>query len=457
MSGYLDDIVSCICHSTFDDLPESVVARSKEVMADTLAVIATGAQEEEVKALTQQIVRPGSSAVATLIGSGVRTESAKAALINGTAGTSLELDEGNQFARGQPAIHVVPAVLAMAEENDLSGSEVLNALIWGYEIGARIGISSRMRMSMHPHGTWGTVGAAVAVGKLMHYHEHAMKEMINVSSSLTLATSRRTMLEGGTVRNVYAGVSGYMGILAHHLVQSGFTGETDGLGSVFGSVVSETFSPEEMTKDLGKRFEIARNYFKRHACCRYNHSTVDAMSSVAAKMPGGRIQPERIAEVKVETYSLAAQLCDQNPQNTLAAKFSIPFAVATFIAHGHAGVSGFTPQAIDDPVVKTITQRVSVSEDPELTAMLPDHRPARVRVILTDGTVLEAEKFTNKGDPEDPYSPEELETKYFELAERVWNREVAGAIYADIMSLDELDNINQLTARMSPGVQDKEV
>ncbi|MBN1225700.1 MAG: hypothetical protein JXA79_01790, partial [Deltaproteobacteria bacterium] len=68
MSSYLDDIVSSICYSTFDDLSESVVLRSKEVLADTLAVIAAGAQEEDVKALTRHIVRPGSSTVATLIG-----------------------------------------------------------------------------------------------------------------------------------------------------------------------------------------------------------------------------------------------------------------------------------------------------------------------------------------------------------------------------------------------------
>jgi len=129
MSGYLDDIVSCICRSTFDELPESVVLRSKEVVADTLAVIAAGAEEEEVKALTRHIVHPGSSTVSTLIGSKLRTDSANAALINGIAGTSLELDEGNQFARGHPAIHVLPAVLAMAEENNLSGSEVLVFLL----------------------------------------------------------------------------------------------------------------------------------------------------------------------------------------------------------------------------------------------------------------------------------------------------------------------------------------
>ncbi len=448
MSDYLDQISAFICRCQFDDLPSVVVQRAHEVMADSLAVMAAGAQEEEIKALTQRTVVPGSKEVATLIGDEIRTEPSKAALINGTAGTFLELDEGNQFARGHPAIHVVPAALAVAEEMNLSGRELLTALVLGYEIGARIGIACKIRMSMHPHGTWGTVGAAVAVGKLMGYGEPAMREIINVSSSLGLATSRRTMLEGGLVRNVYAGVSGYMGILAHDLVQSGFTGEADGLQTVFGAVVSDTFVPEVMTEDLGSRFEIARNYFKRHACCRYNHATLDALGDIIAKRPGGRIRPDEVAKVEVRTYSLAAQLCDQDPQNTLAGKFSVPFAVATFIVQGSTGVESFTSRAIQDPAAKDLARRVTVSEDPELTAMMPDHRPSRVKVTLTDGTVLEAQALTNKGDTEDPYSPEELRAKYYELAERVWRRDVAEEIYADVMKLEEVDNVNQMTARM---------
>lgn len=449
MSDYLDKIVTYVCQSTFDDLPQNVVVRSKEVVADSLAVIAAGAQEEEVKALTDRIFESNTLRVATVIGAGLRTEPLKAGLINGTAGTFLELDEGNQYARGHPAIHVVPAVLAVAEEESLSGREILNALVLGYEIGARIGIACKIRMSMHPHGTWGTVGAAVAVGKLMGYNEQAMKELINVSSSLTLATSRRTMLEGGTVRNIYAGVSGYMGILAHHLVQSGFTGERDGLTTIFGSVASETFAPEEMTRDLGRRFEIARNYFKRHACCRYNHSTLDAMTTIAAEIPGGGIQPEKVAKVEVMTYSLAAQLSDQNPQNTLAAKFSIPFAVATFIVHGHAGINCFKPESLNNPVIRALAQKVSVIEDLNLTAMMPDRRPARVRLVLTDGKVLEAEAFVNKGDAEDPYSSEEKKGKYYELVGPIWGHELAEKLYNDVMSIEELNNINLLTEKLS--------
>ena len=448
MSDYIDEISAFICRCQFDDLSSIVIQRAGEVMADSLAVIGVGAQEEEARAMTERIVVPGGRQVATLIGADIRTQPLMAALINGTAGTFLELDEGNQFARGHAAIHVIPAALAKAEEMNLSGRELLTALILGYEIAARIGIACKIRMSMHPHGTWGTVGAAVAVGKLMGYEEKAMREIINVSSSLVLATSRRTMLEGGLVRNVYAGVSGYMGVLAHELVQSGFTGETDGLQTVFGTVVSDTFMPEKMTEDLGAGFEITRNYFKRHACCRYNHATLDTLGDIIAKAPGDGLKPDEVAKIEVKTYSLAAQLCDPNPQNTLAGKFSIPFAVATSVVNRSTGVESFTPQAIQNPVTRELAQRVIVSEDPEMTAMMPDHRPAKVKVTFTNGTVLEDQTLTNKGDFEDPYSPEELREKYYELAGLIWKREIAEAIYADAMNLEKLDNVNEMTARM---------
>jgi 2-methylcitrate dehydratase PrpD len=447
MTNYLDHIVSYVCRTSFDDLPQNVVLRAKEVLVDSLSVIAAGAQEDVVKALKERIVDPKARQVASLIGLGMRTEPSKAALINGTAGTFLELDEGNQFGRGHPGIHVIPAALAIAEDRRLSGRDLVTALVLGYEIGTRIGIACKIRMSMHPHGTWGTVGAAVAVAKLMGYGEAAMKEMINVSSSLGLATSRRTMLEGGTVRNVYSGVSNTMGILAHELVQSGFTGEADGLKTVYGSVVSDTFSPEVMTEDLGKRFEIARNYFKMHACCRYNHGTLDALEQILAQRP---LKADEIEAVDVETYSLAAQLCDQNPQNMLAAKFSIPFAVATLIVHGRTDVSCFNSEVVRNDAVQTLAKRVEVKEDPKLTAMMPARRPSKVKVTLKSGEKLEAEVTMNKGDFEDPYGPADLEKKYYSLADSVWGHAKAEQIRSQLMGVEKVKDINQVTALIAP-------
>lgn len=443
MPEYLDKISEFAAGLKFEDLPAQVVERSKYVIADSLAVIAAGAQEKEIDSLVESI--DPSSGPATLMGLGRKADALNGALINGIAGTFLELDEGNQFARGHPAIHVVPAALAMAEEKKLSGRDLIVALVAGYEIGARIGIAAKIRMSMHPHGTWGTVGAAVAAGRLAGLGKTAMREIINVSSSLGLTTSRQTMLQGGTVRNVYSGVSNHFGLLALKLVGSGFTGEADGLTTVYGSVISEVFDHEAMVEELGSRFEISRNYFKRHACCRYNHSALDAMEEIASRFEGGLIPAREVQRVEIETYSLAAQLCDQSPGNMLAAKFSIPFAVATYLVHGDTGVECFRSDKVGHPEIQALAKIVDVREDSGLTAMMPERRPSRVTVTMKDGSTQTAETFLNKGDFEAPYSASELEGKYFNLAEPVWGCKTAEALHTDLMRLEEVGDVNRLT------------
>ncbi len=448
MADYLDTVARFVADCRYEDLPQPAVERARTVMADTVAAIAAGAREPEVIALTTTMVEaaPGS---ATVIGAGVSAEPSTAAFLNGTAGTFLELDEGNQFSRGHPAIHAIPAALAYAEPRGLSGRDVLTAVVLGYEIGARIGIGAKIRMSMHPHGTWGTVGAAVTVAKLAGASAEQVREVINVASTLGLATSRQTMLQGGTVRNTFSGFSGKIGLMAWDMVRAGFTGERDGLSTIWGTVVSETWAPEEMTVELGIRWEIARNYFKRHACCRYNHGTLDALAEIVAQRPSG-LKPEDIASVRVETYSLAAQLSDRAPRNTLAGKFSVPFAVATTLVNGSSGVMSFVVDQLDRPEIRAIADRVEVIEDPTLTAMMPDHRPARVVVTLTDGTQLKAEAFTNRGDTEDPYDAAELRAKFFELAARVWTDSQAAQVHTAAMSFDSQPSITALTGTLAP-------
>ncbi len=445
MTEYLDRVSEFVAETRIQNLSDAAVDRAHRVFADTLAAIAAGAREPEVQGLRARIV-PDPGGPSSLIGTGLRTEPAKAAFLNGTAGTFLELDEGNQFSRGHPGIHALPAALAWGEAHGCSGADVLTAVVLGYEIGARIGIAAKILPTMHPHGTWGTVGSAVAVAKLAGAGPEQVREAINVASTLGLATSRQTMLQGGTVRNSFAGVSGQLGIMAWQMVESGMTGEADGLSTIWGTVISSEWKPEEMTRELGSRWEIARNYFKRHACCRYNHGALDALATIVERRGG--LSADEVARVTVETYSLAAQLSDTSPKNTLAGKFSVPFAIATTLINAGSGVESFTWDKVRDDRIQAFADKVNVVEDPKLTAMMPDFRPARVKVELLDGSVLEAETKTNRGDTEDPYDDQELDRKYAELSGLVWPDPVARSLYGDCFRLEELDDINALTRRL---------
>ena len=445
MPEYLDQVSHFVAKTDFGEFGNTVIEQAKKVVYDTLGVIAAGAQQREPMEMTKRLMPFSRHPSSTLIGRKKRIDPLNAALINGTAGTWLELDEGNQFARGHAGIHVVPAALAVGEERKVSGKAFLTALIIGYEIACRIGIASKLRMTMHPHGSWGTIGAAVAVGKLMNLNADQMKALINIASSMTLATSRKTMLEGGTVRNLYAGASGYMGILAYHLLKSGFTGEADGIGSVYGGVVSDSFNPSVMVEALGSRYEITRNYFKEYACCRYNHSSLDALYKIMSQQKGGRLDPKNIESVKVETYSLAAQLSSKAPENMLAGKFSVPFAIATTILHGHSGVESFLPDRIKRPEIKLLASRVEVEEEPEFTQMMPSRRPSRVTVRLRDGSTFSETVYISKGDIEDPYSTAELDAKFLSLTTPIYGKRRAKEILEKTRRMETFRNIRNYT------------
>jgi 2-methylcitrate dehydratase PrpD len=429
-SPWLEAWSGFAARTRFADLPAEVVQRTRLALLDSIGAIAAGSQEAEVQALASRMIAREGAGEAPVIGLPLAARAGTAAFLNGTAGTMLELDEGNQYARGHPAIHVVPALLA-APRGD--GAALLVALALGYELGARVGIASKLNVAMHPHGTWGTLGAAMGVAKLHGASADEMRAVINIASTLGLSTSRRTMLEGGTVRNTYAGVANMLGLTVWDLVRAGFEGERDGVATIFGHVAASDFRPEEMTAELGTRWEVARNYFKRHAACRYTHGALDALGQILAAT--GPLQPDQVRRIEVDTYVWAAQLDSPAAPNMLAAKFSIPFALATTIAHGAATVPAFRGPARENPAVIALAARVTVNEDPAMTAQLPGLRPARLRVRLADGSTHTAEVTTNRGDTEDPYTEAEVRAKFRELADPVYGVDRARSIEDAVMAL----------------------
>jgi len=442
MTNYLDTVAQFAANFNSAYIPDDVMDRTKLILVDSIGAIVGGAAEPEIRKLADRLCNKPSGAC-RVIGMQAMADPALAALLNGSAGTFLEMDEGNQFCKGHPGMHTIPACYAWAEESDVSGREFLAAIAIGYEVGARVGIATNLRPAMHPHGTWGAICAAVGVGRLAGFDVVKMMTLLNIASNMCLATSRPTMLEGGTVRNMYCGISGQLATLAYNLVEAGFTGEHDGIKNVFGRVVSDTFCTTTMTEQLGSRWEVSRNYFKLHSCCRFNHAALDAFDMIV-QGAGGIGDIENIARIDVATYSLAAELNDQSPVNTLAAKFSVPFAIATTLVNGTSKVTSFTWDAVENSQIQKLAKRVFVSEDPEMTAKLPQARPAKVIVTMRDGSVLKAGTDTNRGDWRDPYSKSELYEKYHSLTQRLWSRGDSDAVYQQIMELEQCTSLKPL-------------
>jgi len=442
-ADYLDRLAAFAAGTRFDALPASTVAAVKLVLLDTLgAIIAGGALPENARLADLAGARSRGGRCA-LLGHGAKADPFWAALANATAGVALEMDEGNRLGGGHPAIHVIPGALAVAEERGLDGRRLIEGIVAGYEIGSRLGGATTPRANVHSHGTWGTISTAVAVARLGDLDAAALREVINLAASMSPANTWTPALEGATIRNLYPGRSGFQGILAVDLHRAGFTALRDAPSDVYGTILAERFTPALAVEDLGERYRIEDNYFKFHACCRYNHYALDALADVRREHA---FSPDDVAAVQVLTIPFGLRMAEPNPPSMLAAKFSIPHAVAASLVLGHAGLAAFEPAAVGDPRIRDLARRVLVEADAEMGPRRTDYPTARVRVLLRDGRAFDATTTIVRGDALNPVSADLVVEKFLSLAAPVIGDERAHQAVDLVNKTETAENARDLTA-----------
>src|SRR5581483_10998807 len=288
---YLRDIARFICATRFEDLPAAVVDRAKRLIADLFGIVTAGNQSDELKALAARYLAHVEGGRSWVIGTPRRAPAREAGFLNGIASTWHDFDEGSTIAWSHPASQTIPAALAAAQALGVSGRELLTAVVVGYEACARVGMASKMRVTVHPHGTTGTIGSAVAIARMKGFDEARVRQAINIAATMAMTTNRQAMLDEATVRNVYSGHSALAGATAVDLVEAGFTGQRDGIGFTYGTVIADGFDPERYRNGLGRDWLILQGYFKLHPAGRYSHAAIDALEHALSKC-GGRIDPE---------------------------------------------------------------------------------------------------------------------------------------------------------------------
>lgn len=435
-------LAAFVSGTTFEDIPPEVIDRAKWVLRDTIGVILGGMTAPEVAAMADYATEH-ENGKATIFGHGGRVKPQWAALIHGTAGTTLEMDEGHAFARGHAAIHAVPPVLALTEAMGLDGKETLTAFILGYEVAARAGVATRLRKGVHPFGAWGVLGAAAIGARCKKLNAQDVAGVLEVAASYAIAPSFESAYQGANVRNTFAGMVNKAGLLAAELYSLGIRGEKGAIQTTFGHILGDSFDPNALVDHLGERYEIMRGYFKPYSACRYAHAAVDATFNILYEGP---VDLAALKAIEIETYDIAATLSEPKPQTPLAGRFSVPYTVAATLALGSAGPEAFTPDALSNPQILALATQTQISENPEFTAMTPAKRPARVTLHFSDGSQRSAMVTGSKGDPDQPMTPVELETKFHSLSDPVIGEQMASTVWENVRKLETLGNLRAITS-----------
>ena len=436
-----------VATTRLSDIPPDVIERGGLILADSIGCIAAGSMVSEMRGLVALQPAPGAGKpTATALGTGQRLAAPDAAFVNGAAGTWHDLDEGNLSTRTHAAIQIVPAILAECEARRLSGAALLEALILAYEVSARIWRATQSRLAVHPHGTYGPLAAAFALAKLRDDGADATARAVNIAATLGIASSRATLSDGATVRNIYSGHSGRAGYEALALRDTGFTGEADAVASIFGNLYGSAFAPEVATAELGSTWWIRRNYFKRFAAGRYTHGALDLVEELGKR--GADLAPEAIERIDIRTYFMAATMKQQTVRTPFGCRFSIPMLVAQRIVHGAVPLTDDCMRAFSDRRVIELAQRVFVSEDQAATNAYPDRQPTQMTLTLRDGPTHTISGERILGESDHPLPREALETKFVELAEPAWGARAPG-IWKDLGGIRDVPDVGSMIATWS--------
>ncbi len=418
------------CHGLDSrELSAEVADRTKYMLLDYLGVAIAGSLADSSQPIHKMLARTAPTGPCTVIGASARTTPEAAALANGAAAHSVELDDTHQAGSIHPGVVMFSTAIALSEIHpEIDFAQFVSAIVAGYEVATRLAIAVQPKyhyeLGFHPTSTCGVFGAAVTAAKLLRLSEEQMLSAVGIAGSMA-AGSLEFLADGTWTKRLHPGLAAQNGILAANLAAEGFRGPTTILEGRDGflSGYSRKAIPELVTKDLGKDFEIMRTSIKPHACCRYIQSPIDGLIELATAHD---IHPEQVERVEVAVleagWSLVCEPRERkySPSNAVDAQFSVPFGAAVALTYRAAGLDQFSEQNIRSPQIRSLMGKVVMVKDSRIEKNFPVQWPAIVKVHLTDGKQFEKFVQFPKGDPENPLTWQELSAKFHSLAVRVF-------------------------------------
>jgi 2-methylcitrate dehydratase PrpD len=360
-----------------------------------------------------------------------------AALINGAAAHTVEVDDIFRDGIYHPGAPTIPAALALAQAGGASGEQFLRAVVVGYEISTRIGATMGKAHYKYWHntGTIGVFGACAASCELLGLDAkrfaHALATVTTFAAALQQAFRMDSMS-----KPMHAGRAAEAGVTAALAAKEGVTGSLDVIEGEagFGRAMSNGPDWEECFLSLGKTFNICRMTFKNHSCCGHTFAAIDGALALQGRM---KIAAREIERIRVGSYRAAKEVSGYDtPATPAEARFSLKYVVATALTHGSVRLAAFEPARMNDAATRALMERIEVAIDPELDAAFPKQRAARVAITARDGRQEEFLQPTRVGDPEAPLSDAQLEEKYLELAVPVLGESKARALLQKLWKLE---------------------
>jgi 2-methylcitrate dehydratase PrpD len=275
------------------------------------------------------------------------------------------------------------------------------------------------------------------------------KYALGIAGSFSAGTQECTG-EGAWQKPLQAGHPAMGGVLAASLAEKNYIGSGTVFDGPYGLIKALSYKDQfdfgRITETLGKKWEMLDTSIKVHACCRFSGPVADCALDLYKQ--GVRADKVKKITAKVGEFTVK-MLCHPlerklRPQTHVDAQFSLPYAIAVAICKNRTGIQEFSVEALHDPEVLALAEKVTWELDPEAEKMYPKAYPATLIAELNDGRIFQAHVDFPKGDPENPASKEEILSKFHSLTEKLFEQNRRDRIIETVNRLDEIPNIAQL-------------
>jgi 2-methylcitrate dehydratase PrpD len=453
--GLTEDVARWVADSSIDEAPPEVTEAACAAIIDTVAVTLAGAGEPVTRIVAEAVAEEGAAPAADRLGARLRTSMEGAALVNGVSGHALDYDDVNRSAIGHPSVAVFPAALAAAQGESASGRRLIEAYVAGVEVMAKLGRAmgtAHYRAGWHATSTLGTVGAAMAAGKVFGLDAARLRHALAIAASQA-SGSRQNF--GTMTKPFHPGHAARCGVLAARLARKGMTGDEAILEAPLGYFALFSYGEAAtggVARSLGRPYDVVSPGMnvKRYPCCYATHRAADGVLDLV------RAHELRAADVAgvdvvVPPGGLAAVTRDR-PRTGLEGKFSLPYVVAAAILDGRVGLDTFTDEMVRRPEAQALLRAVRPVEDPAIPVEFNAIEEGYVTVTIRRraGGALERRVDYPRGAPQNPLRREELHDKFRDCARRVLPREQSEHALALLRSLETLPRLDPLVAALVP-------
>ena len=424
-------------HDKNPDFSDELYSQAKRHLVDTLGV-AIAARKTKTSEILLKLVKSqfGSTDTSSvkLIFTNQKASECGAVLYGAGSIDSLDAHDGQVLTKGHIGVVIIPALFAMPETANLSGKELLDAIIIGYEIGTRAGIALHATAcDYHTSGAWNALVVAAIVARVKKmssahtYEALGLAEYHGPRSQMMRCIDDPIMAKDGSCWGALSGFS------AAILACDGFIGAP--------AVTMFKEEVEGIWADLGTRFYTFEQYIKAYPVCRWAQPAVEGALYIKSE---NEIDITQIKYIDVHTFHEAKRLHTKVPKDSDQAQYSLPFSVACAMRDNTITVKAITDD-LNDPFLLELSGKINCIENDEYNNFFPAERWAHVIIEMNDGRVFKSPPSIALGNPENPLTKDEIESKFFELALSLKTQQECRDIFDTVMNIEKHSSSKVLT------------